>query len=292
MLRKILPVFSYRPLVTRSSRSFYNSAVRYDTAAASKYDAILVSVQDQVGYIRLNRPKALNALDIEMQDQVIAALQSFDKDDAVKAIIITGEGTKGFAAGADIKMMKDMSFSEVHKEQLFANWDNMKKIRKPIIAAVHGFALGGGCELAMMCDIIIASEHAKFGQPEITLGTMPGMGGTQRLTLAVGKSKAMEWILTGEIFDAFAAERAGLVSKVVPPESLMKEAERIAKKIASCSSPIVILAKEAVNVAYETTLEQGLLFEKRAFMSTFATDDRKEGMEAFVAKRAPEFKDE
>jgi len=256
------------------------------------YETITVDAKEGVGYLKLNRPKALNALNEQLQNDVVTALEKFDSDPKVRAIILTGEGEKAFAAGADIKMMAPKSFMDVYKGKLFGNWDKMKQIRKPIIAAVNGFALGGGCELAMMCDIIVASENAQFGQPEITLGTIPGMGGTQRLTRAVGKSKAMEWVLTGEFWDAQTAERAGLVSRVVPKDKLMAEAERIAKKIASMSNPIVCLAKESVNVAFETTLEQGLAYEKRVFQSTFATADRKEGMEAFVAKKSATWKDE
>jgi len=256
-------------------------------AYEGSYQTILVDAKEGVGYVKLNRPKALNALNEQLQDEVVAAMEKFDSDPQVKAIILTGEGDKAFAAGADIKMMAPKNFMDVYKGKLFSNWDKLKQIRKPIIAAVNGFALGGGCELAMMCDIIIASENATFGQPEISLGTIPGMGGTQRLTRAVGKSKAMEWVLTGDYFDAATAEKAGLISRVVPKDKLIPEAERIAKKIASLSNPIVCLAKEAVNSAYETTLEHGLNHEKKIFQSTFATVDRKAGMEAFIAKKTP-----
>jgi len=268
----------------RAGRRFY--------AYPGTYETILVDAKDGVGYVKLNRPKALNALNEQLQNDVVGALEKFDNDAAIKAIILTGEGDKAFAAGADIKMMAPKNYMDVYKGKLFGNWDKMKQIRKPIIAAVNGFALGGGCELAMMCDIIVASENAKFGQTEISLGTIPGMGGTQRLTRAVGKSKAMEWVLTGEHWDAQTAERAGLVSRVVPKDQLIAEAERIAKKIASFSSPVVCLAKETVNAAYETTLEQGLAYEKRVFQSTFATADRKAGMEGFVAKQQVTWKDE
>eukprot|EP01123_Difflugia_compressa_P000627 TRINITY_DN10736_c0_g1_i1.p1 TRINITY_DN10736_c0_g1~~TRINITY_DN10736_c0_g1_i1.p1 ORF type:complete len:221 (-),score=53.25 TRINITY_DN10736_c0_g1_i1:74-643(-) len=189
-------------------------------------------------------------------------------------------------------MMSSMSFADVYKTDLFADWDRMKRIRKPIIAAVNGYALGGGCELAMYCDIIIAGESAKFGQPEITLGTIPGMGGTQRLTRAIGKSKAMEWVLSGNVYDAHTAERAGLVSRVVPDDQVLIEAEKLAKKIASFGQPAIMLAKQCVNASYETTLEQGLALERRLFQSTFATKDQKEGMDAFVSKRTPQWSDE
>jgi len=245
-----------------------------------------------IGYVTLNRPQQHNALNTQVQSDVVAALQSFDSDSEVRAIILTGSGKKAFAAGADIKEMATKPFSEVYKTNMFSGWDRIMEIRKPIIAAVNGFALGGGCELAMLCDIIIAADTAKFGQPEINLGTLPGMGGGQRLVRAIGKSKAMEWILTGEHYTADQAEKAGLVSRVVPADKLMEEAEHLAKRIASQSVSALMMGKEAVNAAFETTLRQGLAFEKRLFYSSFATKDQKEGMDAFVNKRKAGWKDE
>jgi len=239
-----------------------------------------------VAMILLNRPKSLNALCGELCREMILALKDLDQDDAVRAIIITGNG-KHFAAGADIKEMNNLDFAQANRSNLFADWDQIQEIRKPIIAAVNGYALGGGCELALMCDIIIASKEAKFGQPEIQLGTIPGMGGSQRLVRAIGKSKAMEWVLTGRHIDAEEAERAGLVSKVVEAGSLQEEAILLAEKIANYSQPTVAAAKECVLRAMETSLNEGLLFERRVFHSTFANHDRKEGMDAFVNKRSP-----
>jgi len=258
---------------------------------ARTFETIITQKKDQIGWITLNRPKSLNALNQQLSNEVISVLEDYDLDKSIRAIIITGN-QKAFAAGVDIKMMTSLNFSDVYKTSLFAEWDKIKKIRKPMIAAVNGYALGGGCELAMLCDIILAGESAKFGQPEINLGTIPGMGGTQRLIRAVGKSKAMEWILTGNMFDAHTAERAGLVSRVVPDDQLLIEAEKLAKKIASMSLPALMLAKESVNAAYENSLEQGVLFERRLFYSTFATNDRKEGMEAFSNKKTATWKDE
>jgi len=229
---------------------------------------------------------------LEVQHEVINALKGFDNDKNIKCIIITGAGEKAFAAGADIKEMAPLSYMDCYNKNMFSGWDELKKIRVPIIAAVNGYALGGGCELAMYCDMIIASENAKFGQPEITLGTIPGMGGTQRLTRAVGKSKAMEWVLTGKPFDAHTAERVGLVSRVVPAADLMKEAEKTAQDIANKSRPITLLAKECVNKAFETSLEEGVAYERRVFHSTFATKDKMEGMSAFSEKRPPTWRDE
>jgi enoyl-CoA hydratase len=257
-----------------------------------EYETILVDKKSGVGYITLNRPQQLNALNTQVQNDVVAALQSFDKDPDVRAIILTGSGKKAFAAGADVKEMAAKPFSEVYKTNMFSDWDRIMDIRKPIIAAVNGFALGGGCELAMLCDIIIAADTAKFGQPEILLGTIPGMGGGQRLVRSIGKSKAMEWVLTGEHYTAEQAEKAGLVSRVVPADKLMEEAERLAQKIASMSGSAVVMGKEAVNAAFESGLRQGLAFERRLFYSSFATKDQKEGMDAFVNKRKAGWKDE
>lgn len=240
--------------------------------------------------ITLNRPKALNALCDELMTELTGQLQTFDKDPDVGAIVITGS-EKAFAAGADIKEMSSQTYPSTYSNAMLSHWDAVSNTSKPIIAAVNGFALGGGCELAMMCDIILAGDKATFGQPEIKLGTIPGVGGTQRLVKAVGKSKAMQLILTGDFMSAEEAEKAGLVAKVVPKEELLDEAEKMASKIASYSKPITAMAKECVNTAFNTTLDQGLLFERRVFHATFATKDQKEGMAAFVEKRAPEFTD-
>jgi enoyl-CoA hydratase len=248
----------------------------------------MTETRGKVGLITLNRPKALNALNTTVMAEVIEAAANFDRDAKVGAIIITGS-EKAFAAGADIKEMQPKSYMDTFMEDFFADWDALSRVRKPIIAAVAGYALGGGCELAMMCDFIIAADNAKFGQPEITLGVIPGMGGSQRLTRFVGKSKAMDMCLTGRMMDAGEAERSGLVSRVVPLNDLMDEALKAAGKIADLSLPSVILAKEAVNRAYETTLSEGLRFERRVFHSLFATDDQKEGMSAFSEKRSPSF---
>jgi enoyl-CoA hydratase/carnithine racemase len=244
-----------------------------------------------VALLTLNRPSSLNALNDPLAEAIMQALTQCDGNASVGAMVITGEG-KAFVAGADIKMMQPLDFSKVYKNDLFSALGRMPSIRKPIIAAVNGFALGGGCELAMMCDIIIASEKAVFGQPEIKLGTIPGLGGTQRLTGLIGKSKAMEWVLTGDQYSAEEAERAGLVARVVKPDQLIPKSVEIAAKIASYSQVTAMIAKEAVNASLETTLEQGLGYEKRCFQSTFGTADRKEGMTAFVEKRKPAFKNE
>jgi enoyl-CoA hydratase len=241
-----------------------------------------------VGLIRLDRPAQLNALCDQLMAELGDALAAFDADPAVGAIVITGS-EKAFAAGADIKEMKDRGFPATFQNDFIAAWERILTVRKPVIAAVSGFALGGGCELAMMCDLIIASETAKFGQPEITLGIIPGAGGTQRLTRAVGKAKAMDLILTGRMMDAAEAERAGLVARVVAPEKLMEEALAAARKIASLSPVAVAMAKEAVNVAQETGLREGVRFERRLFLSLFGTPDQREGMAAFVEKRKPHF---
>lgn len=256
----------------------------------AKYETILVSTEDSVGVVQLNRPDALNALSNKLIAELGQALDTLEADDKIGAIVIKGN-EKAFAAGADIKEMKDKSFVGAYLEDFITNgWERVSQCRKPIIAAVTGFALGGGNEVAMMCDVIIAGESAKFGQPEITLGIIPGAGGTQRLTRAVGKAKAMELILTGRMMDAIEAERAGLVSRVVPDEDVEAEAMKVAGKIAKMSRPSVLMAKEAVNAAYETTLAQGVKFERRLFHATFATDDQAEGMAAFADKRKPDFK--
>ncbi len=255
------------------------------------YETIIVDVEDHVAQITLNRPDALNALNDELMSELANALTAAQNNDKVRCIILTGS-EKAFAAGADISMMKDKSFVEVFSGDLFtAETEEIMRVRKPIIAAVSGYALGGGCELAMMCDFIICSETAKFGQPEINLGVVAGLGGTQRLTRLVGKSKAMDMNLTGRFMDAEEAERSGLVSRVVPCKKLMDEAHGAAQRIAEKSMVSVMVVKEAVNRAYETTLREGLLFERRMFHSLFATEDQKEGMSAFVEKREAQFRD-
>ena len=252
------------------------------------YETILVSTEDRVGTITLNRPQALNALNSQVMAEVTTAAAEFDADPGIGAIIITGSA-KAFAAGADIKEMASLSFSEVFEADFFATWGKLAAVRTPLIAAVAGWALGGGCELAMMCDILIAADTAKFGQPEITLGVLPGMGGSQRLTRAIGKAKAMDMILTGRNMDAAEAERSGLVSRVVPADALLEEANAVAAKIASMSRPAARMAKEAVNRAFESSLTEGLLYERRLFHSAFATEDQTEGMAAFTEKRPPVF---
>jgi enoyl-CoA hydratase len=254
------------------------------------YANILVETRGRVGLATLNRPKALNALNDALMNELGDALAKFDADDGVGAIVVTGSD-KAFAAGADIGAMKDWGYMDVYKgEYITRNWERMKSVRKPVIAAVAGYALGGGCELAMMCDILIAADTAKFGQPEIKLGIIPGAGGTQRLPRALGKAKAMDLILTGRTMDAAEAERAGLVSRIVPAEKLLDEALALASQIAEFSLPSVMLAKEAINRAYESPLAEGMLFERRLFHSLFATEDQKEGMAAFVEKRKPKFR--
>lgn len=255
------------------------------------YETILVEIDDHVGLITLNRPKALNALNSQLLSELGDALTSMQKDKNVRCIILTGS-EKAFAAGADIKEMSEKSFVDMFTQDYFgAESDAILRVRKPIIAAVSGFALGGGCELAMMCDFIIASDTAKFGQPEINLGVVAGIGGTQRLTRFVGKSKSMEMHLTGRMMEADEAERSGLVSRVVPTKDLLSEARKAAGKIAEKSSISTMLVKEAVNRAYETTLQEGLLYERRVFHSLFSTHDQSEGMNAFVEKREPQFRD-
>ncbi|RMF36946.1 MAG: enoyl-CoA hydratase [Alphaproteobacteria bacterium] len=255
------------------------------------YSNIIVEVSDRVALIRLNRPEAMNALNTELLDELVQALDSFAQNDKVRCVILTGSD-KAFAAGADIKEMSEKTFVDVFTEDMFAAQARaIAAFRKPIIAAVSGYALGGGCELAMMCDFIIASDTAKFGQPEINLGVMPGIGGTQRLTRFVGKSKSMEMNLTGRFMDAAEAERVGLVSRVVPVKDLLDDARATAQKIADKSMLAVMAVKEAVNRSYETTLAEGILLERRLFNGLFATGDQKEGMAAFIEKRAPQFRD-
>ncbi len=253
------------------------------------YETILVETRGKVGLVTLNRPKALNALNAQVLADLLAVLKAFDADPGIAACVITGS-EKAFAAGADIKEMASMNYVDAYVADTFSGWEDFALTRKPVIAAVAGYALGGGCELAMMCDFIIAADTAKFGQPEITLGVMPGMGGSQRLTRFVGKSKAMDMVLTGRLMDAVEAERCGLVSRVVPAAELIAEALKAADKIAGFSLPSVMMAKEAVNRSYETTLAEGLRFERRLFHSMFALEDQKEGMAAFVEKRPPAFR--
>jgi enoyl-CoA hydratase len=254
------------------------------------YENILIENRGRVGLITLNRPKQLNALNDALMDELGAALLAFDADDDIGAVVITGSD-KAFAAGADIGAMATWTYMDVYKtDYITRNWETLRRIRKPVIAAVAGFCLGGGCELAMMCDFIIAADSAKFGQPEIKLGIIPGAGGTQRLPRAVSKAKAMDLCLTGRMMDAAEAERAGLASRVVAADKLIDEAVAAATVIAGFSLPAVMMAKESVNRAYETTLNEGMLFERRVFHSLFATDDQKEGMTAFVEKRKPNFK--
>ena len=254
------------------------------------YENILVETRGRVGLVTLNRPKQLNALNDALMNELGAALEAFDADDGVGAIVITGNA-KAFAAGADIGAMATWSYMDVYRsDYITRNWETLRSIRKPVLAAVGGFALGGGCELAMMCDIVIASDDARFGQPEIRLGIIPGAGGTQRLPRAIGKAKAMDMILTARMISAEEAERAGLVSRVVPAKSLVEDAVAVAATICEFSLPSVMMAKEAVNRAYEGTLSDGVHFERRLFHSLFATEDQKIGMKAFVEKQKPEFK--
>ena len=253
------------------------------------YENIIVESRGRVGMIRLNRPQALNALNRALMRELGQALAEFEADNTIGCIVITGS-EKAFAAGADIKEMAEKDFADVYFDDFCADWHQAAAARKPVIAAVAGFALGGGCELAMQCDLIIAADNAKFGQPEIKLGIIPGIGGTQRLTRAVGKAKAMDLILTGRMMDAQEAERSGLVSRVVPAANLIEEAIKAADTIASMSLPSVLAAKESVNRAFETSLAEGIRFERRIFHSLFATDDQGEGMNAFIEKRPPKFK--
>src|SRR3974377_1117028 len=253
------------------------------------YQNVIVETKGRVGIIRLNRLSALNALSPALVTELSQAIDAFEADDAISCLLITGND-KAFAAGADIKEMAEKSFFNAFIGNFAVDWDRAARARKPIVAAVAGFALGGGCELAMHCDVVIAADNAKFGQPEIKLGVIPGIGGTQRLTRAVGKAKAMDLILTGRMMDAAEAERSGLVARVVPQAELMNETMKAAETIASMSLPSVLAAKEAVNRAFETPLAEGVLFERRGFHSLFATEDQKEGMRAFVEKRKPEWK--
>lgn len=254
------------------------------------FETLLIGIEDRVGIITLNRPGARNALNNQLMDELAAALDEFEADDDIGCIVITGS-SKAFAAGADIKEMQELDYMSAYRQAFITrNWERVSTCRKPVIAAVAGYALGGGCELAMMCDFIIAAENAKFGQPEINLGVMPGAGGTQRLTRFVGKSKAMEMCLTGRMMNAEEAERSGLVSRVVPSDAVVEEAVKAGKSIAQKSAPVVMLTKECVNTAYETMLAQGVQFERRLFHSMFATEDQKEGMEAFIEKRDPHFR--
>jgi enoyl-CoA hydratase len=252
------------------------------------YQNIVVETRGKVGIIRFNRPQALNALNAALIAELTQAVAAFDANAGIACMIVTGS-EKAFAAGADIKEMADKSYMDAFMGDFAANWDALSRARKPTVAAVAGFALGGGCELAMMCDVVIAADTAKFGQPEIKLGVIPGIGGTQRLTRAVGKAKAMDLCLTGRMMDAAEAERSGLVARVVPAASLMDEAIKVAETIASMSLPTLMIAKESVNRAFETTLTEGMRFERRVFHSLFATADQKEGMAAFVAKRPAKF---
>ena len=258
--------------------------------SSPEYQNLIVETRERVGLITLNRPKALNALNDALMDELGHALLAFDADESIGAIVLTG-GDRAFAAGADIAAMAGWSYMDVYKtEYLTRNWEHIRRVRKPVVAAVAGFALGGGCELAMMCDILIAADNARFGQPEVKLGVIPGAGGTQRLPRAVGKAKAMDLCLTGRMMDAAEAERAGLVSRVVPAAALLDEALAVAAMIASYSLPSVMMLKESINRAYEAPLSEGLLFERRGFHSLFATHDQKEGMKAFLEKRPAEFK--
>ena len=254
------------------------------------FEHILMETRGAVGLVTLNRPEALNALCAALIKELAEALDAFEADDAIGAIVLTGSD-KAFAAGADIKEMSGRSYMDVYlSDFITVGWERVSSCRKPIVAAVAGYALGGGCEMAMMCDYIIAADSARFGQPEITIGAIPGAGGTQRLPRSVGKAKAMEMCLTGRMMDAVEAERSGLVSRVVPAAELLDEAVKSAAKVAAMSQPIAMMVKESVNRAYETTLAEGVLFERRTFHSVFATEDQKEGMHAFVEKRKPNFK--
>jgi enoyl-CoA hydratase len=252
------------------------------------YETILVESRGPVGLITLNRPKAMNALNAQLVSELNQALTTFDGDPDIAAIVLTGS-ERAFAAGADIKEMEGKDFITAFREDFIAPWQQVATCSKPVIAAVAGYALGGGCELAMMCDIILAADNARFGQPEINLGTIPGAGGTQRLTRAIGKAKAMEMVLTGRMMDAAEAERSNLVARVVPTADLLDEAVKLAQTIAEKSQPVVAMAKMAVNLAYETGLSEGIRAERRLFYTTFATEDRREGMQAFVEKRTPAF---
>jgi enoyl-CoA hydratase/carnithine racemase len=275
--------------VHRISQVMHPSCLR--AFSTGKYEFLEVETRDKVGLVTLNRPKALNALCEGLIAELNEVTQGMDSNPDIGAIVITGS-KKAFAAGADIKEMASRQFIDVYKNNMFAEWADLTTVKKPVIAAVNGYALGGGCELAMMCDIILAGDKAKFGQPEVTIGTIPGCGGTQRLIRSVGKSKAMMMCLTGDMIGAEEAEAAGLVAKVYPADDLLDEALSMADKIAGMSKPVIAMCKEAVNASYEMTLAEGVRFERRVFHSSFATKDQKEGMGAFVEKRAPAFKDE
>jgi enoyl-CoA hydratase len=253
------------------------------------YETILVETRGRVGWVTLNRPQALNALNKTIIAELGAALDVFEADANVGCVVVTGS-EKAFAAGADIKQMESLTYPQTYVEDFIAPWDRVARFRKPIVAAVAGYALGGGCELAMMCDIVIAADDAQFGQPEIKIGVIPGSGGTQRLPRAIGKAKAMDLILTGRMMGAEEAERAGLVARVVPAARLLEEAGKVAETIAAMSLPALMLAKEAINRAYEAPLAEGVRFERRVFQAMFGTHDQKEGMAAFIGKRAPRFK--
>jgi enoyl-CoA hydratase len=252
------------------------------------YETIKVERRGRVGLITLDRPEALNALNTQLMDEVVVAAEEFDRDPEVGALVLTGS-ERAFAAGADIKEMASLEFADAYLGGLFTGWERFTRLRKPVVAAVAGYALGGGCELAMMCDILLAADTARFGQPEIKLGVIPGMGGTQRLTRAIGKAKAMDLVLTGRMMDAQEAERSGLVARIVPVADLLDEAVKLAATIAEMSPVATLMAKEAVNRAFETTLAEGVYFERRLFNGAFATADQKEGMAAFAEKRPPNF---
>ncbi|NER65381.1 enoyl-CoA hydratase [Pseudomonas sp. MAFF212427] len=254
------------------------------------FETILLDVRDKVGLITLNRPQALNALNAQIVRELNLALDQLEADPNIGCIVLTGS-EKAFAAGADIKEMAELTYPQIYLDDLFSDSDRIANRRKPIIAAVSGFALGGGCELALMCDFILAGDNAKFGQPEINLGVLPGMGGTQRLTRAVGKAKAMELCLSGRMMGAEEAERAGLVARIVPKEQLLEEALKVAAQIAKKSVPVAMMVKESINRAFEVSLSEGVRFERRVFHAAFATEDQKEGMAAFIAKREAQFKD-
>jgi enoyl-CoA hydratase len=256
--------------------------------APTRYETIKVERRDRVGLITLDRPEALNALNTRLMTEVVATATEFDRDPGIGCLVLTGS-ERAFAAGADIKEMSSLEYVDAYRADLFSDWDGFTRLRKPVVAAVAGYALGGGCELAMMCDILLAADTAKFGQPEIKLGVIPGMGGSQRLTRALGKAKAMELCLTGRMMDAEEAERAGLVSRIVPAADLLDEALKVAAAIAQLSPIAVLAAKEAVDRAFESTLAEGLRFERRLFHAAFATADQKEGMAAFTEKRPPNF---
>lgn len=281
-----------KPVDTDQENSASNNPNQADTKskpALAPMETILVERRERVGMITLHRPKSLNALSRQLAREVVDTLKAFDADDNIGAIIITGS-SRAFAAGADIEEMANLSYAEFYCDDIFAPWDELRLISKPIIAAVSGYALGGGCELALMCDFIIASEDAQFGQPEIKLGILPGIGGSQRLANAVGKSLAMDLVLTGRTIDVYEAKAAGLVARVVPGKELLQTALEAAHTIAGYNSPAVRMAKEAVNVAFETSLSEGIRHERRLFQAAFATEGQKEGMHAFIAKRAPVFR--